>query len=111
MGATAVKNPNEAIGRAPEQLTLEERIALAGKFAAFEIYTPDSLPLRRIEAIGEMFNVFNAKNPSLALTQSRMTVVNSVLVPNPSFMQPTAYAGDVGQPEQRIGQIGFRFTF
>jgi hypothetical protein len=53
MAATAVKNLNEAIGRAPEQLTLEERIALAGKFAAFEIYTPESLPLRRIEAIGD----------------------------------------------------------
>ena len=22
-----------------------------------------------------------------------------------------AYAGDAGQPEQRVGQVGFRFTF
>jgi hypothetical protein len=28
-----------------------------------------------------------------------------------SFMQPTAYAGDFQQPEQRVGQIGFRLTF
>ena len=28
-----------------------------------------------------------------------------------SFMQPVAYAGDIQQPEQRIGQLGFRFSF
>jgi hypothetical protein len=28
-----------------------------------------------------------------------------------SFMQPVAYAGDFQQPEQRVGQIGFRFSF
>ena len=27
------------------------------------------------------------------------------------FMQPNAYAGDFQQPEQRVGQIGFRFSF
>ena len=31
--------------------------------------------------------------------------------PLTSFMQPTAFAGDFRQPEQRVGQIGFRFTF
>lgn len=41
------------IGRAPEQLTLEERSLLAGKWVALEIYTPATLPLRRIEAVGE----------------------------------------------------------
>ena len=30
---------------------------------------------------------------------------------NTVFMKPTAFAGDAGQPEQRVGQIGFRFTF
>jgi hypothetical protein len=62
----------------------------------------------RVEAIGEMFNLFNAKNPSFALTQRRIAA-NGTL--NSGFMQPSAFAGDVGQPEQRIGQIGFRFTF
>ena len=52
MPASAAKNPNQAIGRAPEALTLEERLALTGKLIALEIYTPDTLPLRRIEAIG-----------------------------------------------------------
>ena len=31
--------------------------------------------------------------------------------PLTSFMQPTAFAGDFQQPEQRVGQIGIRFTF
>lgn len=48
-----VKDPKEVIGRAPERLTLEERNALVGKYIAMEIYTPEALPLRRIEAIGD----------------------------------------------------------
>ncbi len=47
MAATSV------IGRAPERLTPVERVALAGKFVALEIYTPQTLPLRKIEAVGE----------------------------------------------------------
>ena len=31
--------------------------------------------------------------------------------PNPDFMQPTEFAGDFQNPEQRVGQIGFRFSF
>ena len=61
----------------------------------------------RIEAIAEIFNVFNAKNPFIALSQRRILSGQ----PNPGFMQPSAYAGDVGQPEQRVGQVGFRITF
>lgn len=46
-------DPQAAVGRAPESLSLEERAALAGKYIALEIYTPAALPLRRIEAIGD----------------------------------------------------------
>jgi hypothetical protein len=42
-----------AIGSSPERLSLEERFALAGKYVALEIYTPQAIPLRRIEAIGD----------------------------------------------------------
>jgi outer membrane receptor protein involved in Fe transport len=62
----------------------------------------------RIEAIAEVFNMFNAKNPSWPLTTRRLSATGA---PLPSFMQPTAFAGDFQQPEQRVGQIGFRFTF
>ena len=61
----------------------------------------------RIEAIAEVFNLFNAKNPSLPISQRRQTGGTI----NPQFMQPERYAGDVGQPEQRVGQVGFRITF
>jgi hypothetical protein len=63
---------------------------------------------RRIEAIAEVFNLFDAKNPSIPLTTRRLSATGA---PLSSFMQPTAYAGDFGQPEQRVGQIGFRVTF
>jgi hypothetical protein len=49
----AAIDPARAIGRAPEKLTLAERIALIGKYVAFEFYTPETLPFRRIEAIGD----------------------------------------------------------
>lgn len=41
-----------ALGRSPEHLTLKERTALAGQYIALQIYTPETLPLRTIEAIG-----------------------------------------------------------
>jgi outer membrane receptor protein involved in Fe transport len=62
----------------------------------------------RLEAIAEIFNLFNVTNPSIALTQRRLLANGQ---PNPAFMQPSAYAGDVGEPEQRVGQLGFRLTF
>ena len=57
----------------------------------------------RIEAIAEIFNLFNAKNPSFNLAQNQGL--------GPDFMQPNAYAGDVKQPEQRVGQLGVRLSF
>ncbi|HUO31143.1 MAG TPA: hypothetical protein VMU80_18105 [Bryobacteraceae bacterium] len=53
MTVSAAKDPQRAIGRSPDRLSLAERHALAGKCIALEIYTPDALPLRRIEAIGD----------------------------------------------------------
>ena len=50
---TATKDRERAIGRSPERLSLEERIRLAGKYVAMEIYSPEAAPLRRIEAIGD----------------------------------------------------------
>lgn len=68
-----------------------------------------------LEIIGEVFNLFNAINPSFGtgvVTAGRYYVGTAASHSlNTVFMKPTAYAGDAGQPEQRVGQIGFRFTF
>ena len=53
MPTSAVQDPRQAVGRNPDRLTLEERLALIGKYVALEIYTPETLPFRRIEAIGD----------------------------------------------------------
>lgn len=53
MPTSAANDPKQAIGRAPERLSLEERQALTGKYIALQLYTPEALPLRRIEAIGD----------------------------------------------------------
>jgi hypothetical protein len=53
MMAKPARSADRAIGRAPEQLSLEERLELTGKHIALEVYTPEALPLRRIEAIGD----------------------------------------------------------
>ncbi|HOK47866.1 MAG TPA: hypothetical protein PLA43_01415 [Bryobacteraceae bacterium] len=45
--------PAQAVGCAYEQLRPQQAAALAGLFAAFEIYEPSTAPLRRIEAIGK----------------------------------------------------------
>lgn len=65
-----------------------------------------------VEVIGEVFNVFNAINPAFGSgASSSFRLRTGTGATNASFMVPTAYAGDNGQPEQRVGQIGFRFTF
>ena len=53
MPVSAAKDPRQALGRNPDRLTLEERTALARKMIALEVYTPDTFPFRRIEAIGD----------------------------------------------------------
>jgi hypothetical protein len=67
-----------------------------------------------VEAIGEIFNVFNAINPA-NIESTISGVVQTVRLvggaANPTYMQPTRFAGDFQQPEQRVGQIGFRFSF
>jgi hypothetical protein len=42
----------ELVGRSLDSLTLEERLAAAGKWIALELYSPETTPLRLIEAIG-----------------------------------------------------------
>src|SRR6185369_4901472 len=59
----------------------------------------------RIEAIAEVFNLFNSVNPSGFRT--RVTVPTTGL-PDATLLQPTTYSGDFRRPEQRVGQLGVR---
>jgi len=79
-------------------------------FSQLNLRISKSFPLggrARVEGIAEIFNVFNALNPAFPLTSQRLAGG----VQRANFMQPTAFAGDFQQPEQRVGQLGFRFTF
>ena len=49
----ASSNGAEFFGRPVDTLTLGERERLACKWIALELYTPATLPLRVIEALGE----------------------------------------------------------
>jgi hypothetical protein len=53
MTGNAVSDAARVLGRNPDRLTPAERMALAGKYIALEVYTPEATPLRRIEAIGD----------------------------------------------------------
>ena len=68
-----------------------------------------------VEFIAEVFNLFNAKNPNFGTGASSSTRFYTGTLanhtPNTVFLKPTAFAGDAGMPEQRVGQLGFRFTF
>jgi hypothetical protein len=65
----------------------------------------------KLQALGEIFNLFNAKNPDgfHPISGQNRRIVGGAA--NPQFLQPTAYAGDFQQGEQLVGQVGFRFTF
>ncbi len=61
-----------------------------------------------VEAIGEVFNLFNNINPSGFRTR---VIVPSSGLQDPNLLQPATYSGDFRRPEQRVGQLGVRFTF
>jgi hypothetical protein len=66
-----------------------------------------------IEAIGEVFNVFNAANPSniVAGVAGNRTVYTAAGDRDLSLLQPTSFSGESQRHEQRVGQIGLRFSF
>jgi hypothetical protein len=46
-------DPGKLIGLSPERLSVKQAAALAGYVMALEVYTPETVPLRRIEAVAE----------------------------------------------------------
>jgi len=69
------------IGREPERLTLEERQALAGNWIALQIYSPATLPLKRMEAVGGTVGdcVTTLQKRGLDPRQFEYTLFSSVL--------------------------------
>ena len=66
----------------------------------------------RVEAFGDVFNLFNALNPSYSASTTNRRVTNPTTgAADPTLLQPNSFSGDVQRPEQRVGQIGFRFSF
>jgi hypothetical protein len=67
----------------------------------------------RLEAIGEVFNLFNAINPSNITGGNSVnrTVFTPAGAPDATLLQPASFSGDSQRPEQRVGQIGLRFSF
>jgi outer membrane receptor protein involved in Fe transport len=61
-----------------------------------------------VEVMGEVFNLMNTVNPGNFL---RRVIVPSTGAADPNLLQPTTYSGDFQRPEQRVGQLGFRFSF
>jgi hypothetical protein len=61
-----------------------------------------------VEAIGEIFNLFNNINPSGF--RARVNIPGTGAA-DPALLEPTTYSGDFRRPEQRVGQLGLRFTF
>jgi hypothetical protein len=61
-----------------------------------------------VEAIGEIFNLFNNINPSGFRAR---VVVPASGAADTTLLQPATYSGDFRRPEQRIGQLALRFTF
>ena len=102
----------DGVDKAPRELGTCEtwNCGRGAKRTAFNLRVSKSFRLggsAQIEAIGEIFNLFNAKNPSGFLTRRLF----GDGTPNGDFLQPTEYAGDFQNTEQRVGQIGFRFSF
>ena len=60
-----------------------------------------------VEVIAEVFNLFNETNPAVFNGQR----FNADGTPNALFRQPTAFAGDPLQGEQRLIQLGARVRF
>jgi Carboxypeptidase regulatory-like domain/TonB dependent receptor len=67
------------------------------------------------ELIADFFNLTNAINPAFNIGAVTVGALNTGTLashaPNALFMKPNAFAGDNGQPEQRVAQLGFRITF
>ncbi len=63
-----------------------------------------------LELIGEVFNLFNAKNPAAYIGNCGYDTATRQCT-NSAYKTATAFAGDPGQGEQRMFQLGTRVRF
>jgi len=68
-----------------------------------------------VELIADFFNLTNAINPAFNIGAAGAGQIYTGTLANHTantvFMKPDAFAGDAGQGEQRVAQLGFRITF
>jgi hypothetical protein len=64
-----------------------------------------------IELIAEVFNLFNTKNPAAYRGNCGWNAEKKTCDNTDSYRQPSSYAGDYLQGEQRLAQFGLRFHF
>ncbi|HMH98372.1 MAG TPA: TonB-dependent receptor, partial [Bradyrhizobium sp.] len=96
-------------------------------FSQFDIRVAKEFKVYRtygVEVIGEIFNLLNSKNGTLfdgrrfvhktiqdpAFPNDPSKTI-TITVANPNFQTAGAFAGDPGQGEQRLAQLGIRVTF
>src|SRR4029453_16111370 len=99
----------DGVGNAPKDIG-ECKTINCGRGASLSqgnLRVAKGLPLppgMRIEAIPEVFNLFNAKNPSgfgpsTQFRDPRLLIgTNGQATDNPNFLQPTPYAGAFQEP-------------
>jgi len=63
-----------------------------------------------VEVIGEVFNLFNSKNPANYNGNCAVNAAGQCTFTG-GFGQANTFAGDPGQGEQRLAQLGLRVTF
>ena len=65
----------------------------------------------RVDAIFDVFNLFNALNPGIGTTSNRRVTNPTTGLQDAALRKPPSVSGDAQRPDQRVGQIGFRFYF
>ena len=84
-----------------------------GSFSQFDVRLAKSFKFYRnygLEVIGEVFNLFNSKNPANFNGNCAVDVTGKCTFTG-GYGQAGTFAGDPAQGEQRLAQLGLRVTF
>ena len=84
-----------------------------GSFSQFDVRLAKEVKFFRnygVEVIGEIFNLFNSKNPANFNGNCAVDAAGKCTFTG-GFGQASTFAGDPGQGEQRLAQLGLRITF